>query len=69
MLSIVDIVVDYSHTGGKSGAKRSASHKGRGKASSASDGGVALTTVCGSRDAPLFLFKSLGKILYCKSEL
>ena len=43
------------------------SYKAKSK-EAANNRGVAPTAVCSSRDASIFLFKSLGKILYCKSK-
>ena len=53
--------------GGRSAGKHSAAYKVKNKGV-ADNGGMAPAGMCSSRDVSIFLFKSLGKILYCKSE-
>ena len=53
--------------GGRSAGKHFAAYKVKTKGAT-DNGGVAPAGMCSSRDVSIFLFKSLGKILYCKSE-
>ena len=69
MSLVLFLHLDISHgrSNRRTGGKHSTTHKTKSKEAKSS-GGVAPSPVCSSRDASIFLFKSLGKILYCKSK-
>ena len=55
---VLFVHTDHSHN---VGTKHSTAYKKKSKGA-VGDGGVAPSAICGSRDASMFLFKSLGKI-------